>query len=86
MWQKWKQPKKKGKRLLKIMFRKKSTEAPPHIYEEEYFDPDMVEELVEEGSAMLSERLVFSSILISHRFITIVMDQNRFGLNRPGQN
>ncbi|PWA63532.1 porin domain, Eukaryotic porin/Tom40 [Artemisia annua] len=43
-----------------------------------HFDPDMVEELVEEGSAMLSERLVFSSILISHRFITIVMGQNRY--------
>ena len=68
------------------MFRKKGTKALPQIHEEEYFDPDMVEELVEEGSAMLSEQLVFSSILISHRFITIVMDQNRFGLNRPGQN
>nr|GEW49812.1 probable protein phosphatase 2C 12 [Tanacetum cinerariifolium] len=51
-------PKKTGKRVLKAMFRKKSTEAPPQIHEEEeYFDPDMVVELVEEGSAMLSERL-----------------------------
>lgn len=50
-------PKMTGKRVLKAMFRKKSTEAPPQIHEEEYFDPDMVEELVEEGSAMLSERL-----------------------------
>ncbi|KAF5796966.1 putative protein-serine/threonine phosphatase [Helianthus annuus] len=51
-------PKKTGKRVFKAMFRKRSTEEPPKLHdEEEYFDPDLVEELVEEGSAMLSERL-----------------------------
>nr|XP_043607696.1 probable protein phosphatase 2C 12 [Erigeron canadensis] len=50
-------PKKSGKRVLKSMFKKKSTETPPQLDEEEYYEPDMVEELVEEGSAMLSERL-----------------------------
>ncbi|KAK1407930.1 hypothetical protein QVD17_39558 [Tagetes erecta] len=51
-------PKKTGKRVFKGMFRKRSTEEPPKLDDgEEYFDPDLVEELVEEGSAMLSERL-----------------------------
>ncbi|KAI3680167.1 hypothetical protein L2E82_50613 [Cichorium intybus] len=50
-------PKMTGKRVLKAMFRKKSTEAPPHVDEEEYYEPDLVEEIFEEGSAMLSERL-----------------------------
>ncbi|CAH1454366.1 unnamed protein product [Lactuca virosa] len=50
-------PKMTGKRVLKAMFRKKSSEAPPHVDEEEYYEPDLVEELVEEGSAMLSQRL-----------------------------
>lgn len=52
-------PKKSGKRVFKGMFRKRSTEEPPKLDDgEEYFDPDLVEELVEEGSAMLSERSV----------------------------
>ncbi|XP_076949644.1 putative protein phosphatase 2C 12 [Bidens hawaiensis] len=52
-------PKKTGKRVFKAMFRKRSTELPPKLdgEEEGYFDPDLVEELFEEGSAMLSERL-----------------------------
>ncbi|KAL8256338.1 hypothetical protein R6Q59_031405 [Mikania micrantha] len=51
-------PKKTGKQVFKAMFKKRSTEEPPKLdEEEEYFDPDLVEELVEEGSAMLSERL-----------------------------
>ncbi|KAF5817678.1 putative protein-serine/threonine phosphatase [Helianthus annuus] len=49
------QPKKKGVFKVKAMFRKKSTESTSQI--EEYLVPDVVEELVEEGSAMLSERL-----------------------------
>lgn len=53
-------PKMTGKRVLKAMFRKKSSEAPPHVDEEEYYEPDLVEELVEEGSAMLSQRFVYT--------------------------
>ncbi|RDY06625.1 putative protein phosphatase 2C 15, partial [Mucuna pruriens] len=48
------QPKKKG--MLKCMFRKKTSESSSYI-EKEYLEPDVVEELYEEGSAMLSERL-----------------------------
>ncbi|XP_071692437.1 probable protein phosphatase 2C 12 [Rutidosis leptorrhynchoides] len=50
-------PKKTGKGVLKAMFKKKSTEAPPQSDEEGFYEPDLVEELLEEGSAMLSERL-----------------------------
>ncbi|KAK4277500.1 hypothetical protein QN277_015491 [Acacia crassicarpa] len=49
------QPKKAGK-MLKSMFRKKSSES-SSCNDKEYQEPDVVEELYEEGSAMLSERL-----------------------------
>lgn len=53
------QPKKMSKGVFKVkaMFRRKSTESTSHIGEA-YLEPDVVEELVEEGSAMLSERFV----------------------------
>lgn len=50
-------PKKQGKGVFKSMFRKKSNESSSYI-DKEYIEPDMVEELCEEGSAMLSERFV----------------------------
>ncbi|KAK9070235.1 hypothetical protein SSX86_010635 [Deinandra increscens subsp. villosa] len=50
------QPRKKGVFKVKAMFRKNSTESTSQI--EEYLVPDVVEELVEEGSARLSERFV----------------------------
>lgn len=49
-------PKKHGKGVFKAMFRKKSTEACSQP-EKEYSEPDVVEELHEEGSANLSQRL-----------------------------
>lgn len=49
-------PKKQGIAVFKSMFKKKSSE-PSSAIEKEYTEPDVVEELVEEGSAMLSERL-----------------------------
>ncbi|KAK8683819.1 hypothetical protein V6N13_039865 [Hibiscus sabdariffa] len=49
-------PKKPGKGMFKGMFRRKNCGSSSH-YKEEYIEPDMVEELFEEGSAMLSERL-----------------------------
>ncbi|XP_062099362.1 probable protein phosphatase 2C 12 isoform X1 [Humulus lupulus] len=49
-------PKKQGKGVFKSMFRKKSTESTSYV-DKEYIEPDVVEELFEEGSAMLSERL-----------------------------
>ncbi|XP_021898593.1 probable protein phosphatase 2C 12 isoform X2 [Carica papaya] len=48
--------KKQGKGMFKSMFRKKSSESSSNI-DKEYMEPDIVEELFEEGSAMLSERL-----------------------------
>ncbi|XP_023728491.1 probable protein phosphatase 2C 12 [Lactuca sativa] len=45
----------KGVFKVKTIFKRKSTESTSHIGEE-YLEPDVVEELVEEGSAMLSER------------------------------
>ncbi|KAL2583549.1 hypothetical protein AAZX31_14G079400 [Glycine max] len=50
------QTKKPVKGMLKSMFRKKSSESSSYI-DKEYTEPDVVEELYEEGSAMLSERL-----------------------------
>ncbi|EYU25409.1 hypothetical protein ABFS82_03G045100 [Erythranthe guttata] len=53
--------KKQGKRVFKSMFRKKSSESSSqrgrNKEEEENLEPEMVEELFEEGSASLSERL-----------------------------
>ncbi|KAJ0025754.1 hypothetical protein Pint_08802 [Pistacia integerrima] len=50
------QPKKQVKGVLKSMFRRKSSESTSTV-DKEYVEPDVVEELFEEGSAMLSERL-----------------------------
>lgn len=42
--------------MLKSMFKRKGSDSSSNI-EKEYAEPDLVEELFEEGSAMLSERL-----------------------------
>ncbi|KAK9079955.1 hypothetical protein SSX86_001630 [Deinandra increscens subsp. villosa] len=42
--------------VLKSMFRRKSSGSPPRV-DAVYLQPDVVEELIEEGSALLSERL-----------------------------
>ncbi|KAJ7958143.1 Protein phosphatase 2C family protein [Quillaja saponaria] len=49
-------PKKLGKGVFKSMFRRKASESSSCI-DKEYIEQDIVEELFEEGSAMLSERL-----------------------------
>ncbi|KAF7851528.1 hypothetical protein BT93_L3748 [Corymbia citriodora subsp. variegata] len=49
-------PRKPGKGVFKSMFRKRSSESSSQI-DQEYIEPDVVEELYEDGSAMLSERL-----------------------------
>ena len=48
-------PRKQGISGFKSMFRRRSSES-PLVVEKDYNEPDEVEELVEEGSAMLSER------------------------------
>ncbi|OVA10454.1 Protein phosphatase 2C (PP2C)-like domain [Macleaya cordata] len=50
------QQKKQTKGVFKSMFRKKSSESSSNT-DKEYAEPDVVEELYEEGSALLSERL-----------------------------
>ncbi|KAK4481504.1 hypothetical protein RD792_012404 [Penstemon davidsonii] len=50
-------PKKQGKGVFKSMFRKKPSESSSQVDNEEFSEPDMVEELFEEGSASLCERL-----------------------------
>ncbi|KAL3617934.1 hypothetical protein CASFOL_038255 [Castilleja foliolosa] len=51
-------PKQQVKRVLKSIFHKKhSSESSSHGEKEEYYEPTVVEELFEEGSASLSERL-----------------------------
>ncbi|PIN10034.1 Serine/threonine protein phosphatase [Handroanthus impetiginosus] len=50
-------PKKQGKGVFKSMFRKKHCESCSHGGKGEYQEPDVVEELFEEGSASLSKRL-----------------------------
>ncbi|KAA8528547.1 hypothetical protein F0562_035902 [Nyssa sinensis] len=49
-------PKKQVKGVFKSMFRKRSSESSSN-FDKEYCEPDVVEELFEEGSANLSERL-----------------------------
>ncbi|XP_006829727.2 probable protein phosphatase 2C 12 isoform X1 [Amborella trichopoda] len=49
-------PKKLGKGKFKGMFRRKSSESSSHS-DKEYCEVDLVEEIYEEGSAMLAERL-----------------------------
>lgn len=49
-------PKKHSKGVFKSMFKKKPSESSSHT-EKEYNEPDVVEELFEEGSASLSQRL-----------------------------
>ncbi|KAF6144031.1 hypothetical protein GIB67_017639 [Kingdonia uniflora] len=49
-------PKKQGKGVFKSIFRKKSSESSSTI-DREFSEPDVVEEIFEEGSAMLAERL-----------------------------
>lgn len=51
-------PKKQGKGVFKSMFKKKSSES-SSLPEKDYLEPDVVEEMFEEGSAMLSERFAF---------------------------
>ncbi|KAG6786523.1 hypothetical protein POTOM_008129 [Populus tomentosa] len=55
------QPKKLGRGVFKSMFRKRSPESSSQI-DKEYLEPDVVEELFEEGSAMLSERFCFDAM------------------------
>ncbi|GJV90199.1 hypothetical protein Tco_1538012 [Tanacetum coccineum] len=52
--------KKTGKRVLKSMFRRKSSGSPPQV-DDTYLQLDVVEELIEEGSALLSERLCLNN-------------------------
>lgn len=63
-------PKKQGKGVFTSMFRKKSTESSQDNQqpEKEFCEPDVVEELYEEGSAMLSERFVESKSRGSAKF------------------
>ncbi|KAK4352072.1 hypothetical protein RND71_027590 [Anisodus tanguticus] len=49
-------PKKSGKGVFKSMFRKKTSESSSNI-QKDFCEPDVVEELFEEGSASLSDRL-----------------------------
>ncbi|XP_004242956.1 probable protein phosphatase 2C 12 isoform X1 [Solanum lycopersicum] len=49
-------PKKSGKKVFKSIFRKKTSESCSNT-ERDYDEPDVVEELFEEGSASLSDRL-----------------------------
>lgn len=48
-------PKKSGKKVFKSIFRKKTSESCSNT-ERDYDEPDVVEELFEEGSASLSDR------------------------------
>ncbi|KAG5613121.1 hypothetical protein H5410_024402 [Solanum commersonii] len=49
-------PKRSGKGVFKSMFRKKTSESSSNI-QKDFCEPDVVEELFEEGSASLSDRL-----------------------------
>lgn len=65
-------PKKQGKGVFKSMFRRKSSESSSTI-DKEYLEPDVVEELFEEGSAKLSERFVVSRHSLSANMILFII-------------
>lgn len=48
-------PKKPGIRVFKAMFRKKSSESSSYS-DKDYSEPDRVEEIFEDGSAVLAQR------------------------------
>ncbi|XP_021820189.1 probable protein phosphatase 2C 12 [Prunus avium] len=82
------QQKKQGKGVLfKSMFRKKPCDSSSNV-EKEYIEPDMVEELFEEGSASLSERLdskyplcnMFKLFMCAEDVIAIVISRPSFEL------
>lgn len=50
-------PKKSGKGVFKSMFRKRTSASSSDI-QKDFCEPDVVEELFEEGSASLSDRFV----------------------------
>ena len=50
--------------MFKAIFRKKSSESSSYI-DKEYVEPDIVRELYEEGSAMLSERFGFVTSIVN---------------------
>ncbi|XP_020575660.1 probable protein phosphatase 2C 12 isoform X2 [Phalaenopsis equestris] len=50
-------PKKQGMGVFKKMFRKKSSESSSHHFNEDYAEQDIFEELFEDGSAVLAQRL-----------------------------
>lgn len=56
--------KKPVKGRLKSIFRKKSSESSSYV-DKQYQEPDMVQELYEEGSAMLSERSGFVTCFLN---------------------
>lgn len=60
-------PKKSGKGVFKSMFRKKTSESSSNI-QKDFCEPDVVEELFEEGSALLSDR---SCLMLSVSLHTI---------------
>ena len=68
------QAKKSGKARFKSMFRKKSSESSSFI-DKDYLEPDVVEELYEEGSATLSERfgLVISVVKFATSFLFLTI-------------
>lgn len=60
-------PKKQGKGVFKSMFRKRGTESSTSCDKD--FELDVVEEIFEEGSAVLAERFVFPAICIILMFM-----------------
>lgn len=54
-------PKKQGMGVFKHMFKiKKTSETSSSLHDVEYHEPDMVEEIYEEGSACLAQRYLFT--------------------------
>lgn len=56
--------KKPAKGRFKSIFRKKSSESSSYV-DKQYLEPDVVQELYEEGSAMLSERSGFVTCFVN---------------------
>lgn len=67
-----------GKGVFKSMFKKKPCESSSSV-EQEYIEPDTVEEIYEEGSASLSERFVLKFPSLLWYFFYLFVDQASSG-------
>lgn len=71
-------PKRSGKGVFKSMFRKRTSESSSNI-QKDFCEPDVVEELYEEGSASLSDRcclMLTAKCVFAYNVVPMHLSQN----------